>query len=137
MLVKIFTDGGSRGNPGEAAAAAIIYNGDNNLLEQQACYLGQATNNIAEYQGMILGLTRAQALGATQVELHADSELIVKQMQGKYKVKHEGLIPLFGQAQKLAQKFERIVFKHIPREENKAADRLVNQTLDKAKKPKI
>ena len=132
-MLKIYTDGGSRGNPGEAAAAAVIYDEENKLLEQHSRYLGRTTNNVAEYQGLLLGLERAKLLGAKQVEFFADSQLLVRQMQGQYRVKSVGLRPLFIQAQKLAGGFDKIVFNFIPREENKAADTLVNQTLDQAR----
>ncbi len=134
MILKIYTDGAARGNPGEAAAAAVIYDQEDKLLEQHSRYLGKATNNVAEYQALILGLKRAQEMGAAQVEIFADSQLVVKQMQGQYRVKHPGLKPLFIQAQRLAGAFDKITFNFIPREKNKAADALANQTLDMKKK---
>ncbi len=130
MILKIYTDGASRGNPGEAAAAAVIYDQGDRLLEQHSRYLGRATNNVAEYQALILGLKRAREMGAAQVEVFADSQLMVKQMQGQYRVKHPGLKPLFIKAQKLAGGFDKIGFNFIRREKNKAADALANQTLD-------
>lgn len=132
MILKIYTDGASRGNPGDAAAAAVIYDQDDNLLEQHSSCLGQVTNNVAEYQALILGLKRAQELQATQVEVFADSQLVVRQMQGQYKVKNAGLRSLFIEAQKLAGSFNKIVFNFIPREQNKVADALANQALDRA-----
>ncbi len=132
--LKIYTDGASRGNPGEAAAAAVIYDQEDRLLEEHSRYLGQTTNNVAEYQALLLGLKRAQEMGAAQVEIFADSQLMVKQMQGQYRVKHPGLKPLFIKAKKLAGGFDKIGFNFIRREKNKAADALANQTLDLKKK---
>ncbi len=131
-MLKIYTDGASRGNPGEAAAAAVIYDREDNLLEEHSLYLGLATNNVAEYQALLLGLKRARKLGARQVEMFADSQLVVKQMLGEYRVKHEGLRPLFIQARKLAACFDKIDFNYIPRAKNKEADALANQALDQA-----
>lgn len=131
MLV-INTDGGARGNPGPAAAAAVLSRGDA-LIAEVKQYLGDAcTNNFAEYQGLLLGLAKAQELGLAveAIEVRMDSELVVKQMRGEYKVKDAGLKKEFAKARELLQDFADVRFVHVPREENKEADRLVNEVLD-------
>ena len=130
MILKIYSDGASRGNPGEAAAAALIYDQDDNLLEEHSSYLGKTTNNIAEYRALLLGLRRARELGAREVEVFADSQLIIRQMRGEYRVKHQALKPLFLQARELAAAFARVEFNFIPRAKNKRADALANQVLN-------
>ena len=127
--VKIYADGGSRGNPGPAGAGAVIIKGDD-VVEAVSEYLGRATNNVAEYTGLVRGLERAQALGFQNVEVRMDSELVVKQMNGEYRVKHPGLIPLFQQAKKLASVFREFKIVHVRREENKRADALANRAMD-------
>ena len=123
-------DGGARGNPGPAAAAAVVSAPDGRVLDQAAVTLGHATNNVAEYQGLLLGLERAAALGATEVDFVNDSELIAKQVNGDYKVKHQDLKPLHAQAQEALGRFERWSIRSVPRAENAAADALVNRALD-------
>jgi len=130
----ISTDGGSRGNPGPAALGAIV--GGKGYGE----YLGIMTNNQAEYLALVFALKKAKALlgkakaKQTEVEVRMDSELIVKQMQGLYKIENEKLQPYFMEIWNLRLDFKKVTFKHIPREENKAADRMVNQALDAAGK---
>ncbi len=127
----IHTDGGARGNPGPAAIGAMV--GDKTYSE----FIGEATNNVAEYRAVIFALKKAkQLLGkakaeSTEVEIFTDSELMYKQLEGHYKIKNNGIQPLFIEVWNLKQDFKRVGFKHIPREENKDADRLVNRALDR------
>lgn len=128
MKAILHTDGGARGNPGPAGIGAILeINGQKHNYKQ---YIGQATNNQAEYQALILGLEKAKAAGASEVDCYLDSELVVKQLNRQYKVKNAGIAPLFVRVWNLSQTFDRVNFKHIFREANKEADRLVNEALD-------
>jgi ribonuclease HI len=129
MELTIFTDGASRNNPGEAGAGIFILR-DGRPLERIARYLGTTTNNIAEYQAAIIGLEHCVKLGATVVRMHADSELMVKQLNGQYKVKNEGLRPLHQRAKELIAKIGRVEVRYIPREQNKEADALANKAID-------
>lgn len=126
-----YSDGGARGNPGPSAIGVVVLNSDGNTLEEVSEYIGEATNNQAEYRAVIEAMERALGLGATKVKLFLDSELIVRQLTGKYKVKNEGLIPLFGKVLSLSSEFEHVDFQHVAREKNKRADALVNKALDK------
>ena len=130
MQVVVHVDGGARGNPGPAAAAAVVSAPDGRVLDEAAVTLGHATNNVAEYRGLLLGLERAQALGATEVEVINDSELIAKQVGGEYKVKHADLVPLHARARAGLEAFERWSIRSVPRAQNAAADALVNRALD-------
>ena len=123
-------DGGSRGNPGPAAAAAVVSTPDGEVLDEATEYLGRATNNVAEYRGLILGLARAKALGATEIELYNDSELVAHQINGRYKVKHADMKPLYLEAMERLRAFGRWRVRNVPRAQNAAADALVNQELD-------
>jgi ribonuclease HI len=125
-----YSDGGSRGNPGEAACAAIVYDDSGNELLRRAKRLGRATNNQAEYEGVILALELAGQLGAKNLEIRLDSELVVRQLEGTYKVKNEGLKPYYKRACEMVEAFRLVSVNHIRRAENKLADRLVNATLD-------
>jgi len=125
-----YCDGGSRGNPGEAACAVVIFDGSGDELLRQAKRLGKATNNQAEYAGVILALELAGQLGAKKLEIRMDSELVVRQLEGAYKVKNEGLKPLYARACKLLDGFKSVAVLHIPRKDNKLADKLVNASLD-------
>lgn len=127
---KLYTDGGSRGNPGESACAYVICNMDNIVVEKSGFYLGIATNNQAEYYGFKKGLERARDLGIDKVVLHSDSQLVVNQMKGAYKVKNQELAPLYQEVKALADSFEKIEFVYVPREYNKEADGEVNRILD-------
>ncbi len=125
----IFTDGGARGNPGPAACAAVV--NDQGFSE----YIGETTNNVAEYRGLLLGLKSALKLAGKQseeaeVEIKMDSELVVKQLRGEYKVKDQNLKLLFADTQPLINQFKSVIFKHVRREENSHADKLVNEVLD-------
>lgn len=132
MKVVVHVDGGSRGNPGPAAAAAALASPSGELLDEVSELIGTATNNVAEYRGVLLGLARAKELGATQVELVNDSELVARQLSGAYKVKHPSMIPLFQQARAALAGFEQWSIRTVRREENARADALVNEALDGA-----
>jgi ribonuclease HI len=127
--VQIYADGGSRGNPGPAGCGAVIMRGDQ-VIDSVSEYLGKTTNNVAEYSGLLRGLEKAKALGFDQVEVRMDSELVVKQMNGEYRVKHPGLIPLFQKAKQLVSAFREFKIVHVRREENKRADALANRAMD-------
>jgi ribonuclease HI len=127
--LTIYTDGASRNNPGEAGAGIFIMQ-DGKPVDRIARYLGTTTNNIAEYQAAIIGLEHCVKLGASCVRLHADSELMVKQLNGQYKVKNEGLKPLHQKARELIAKIGRVEVRYIPREQNKEADALANKAID-------
>lgn len=131
MKLTIYTDGGARGNPGPAAAGIVIKNGTGKTVASYGEYLGAQTNNYAEYSALISGLKKARELGASAVDCLLDSELVVKQMQLRYKVKEPTLQKLFMEAYNAAAVFKKIAYKHIPRENNAEADALVNKTLDK------
>ena len=133
MKVVVHVDGGSRGNPGPAAGAAVISSPDGVLLAQASELLGVTTNNVAEYRGLLLGLERARELGATEVELVNDSELVAKQLTGVYKVKHPDMRPLHAEARAALRAFERWSIRSVPRTQNEAADALVNAALDAAR----
>ena len=126
----LYTDGAARGNPGPAGAGAYICTEEGDVIAEIAEYLGETTNNVAEYQGLIHGLKRLVELGAQDVEVRADSELMVKQLKGEYRVKHPNLIPLYRQAQGLLKKIPVFRIKHVRRELNKDADRLSNLAID-------
>jgi len=130
VKVTIFADGGSRGNPGPAASGAVLTDEQGDVLREVGTFLGVTTNNVAEWTGLITGLEAALDLGATDVTVRLDSELVVKQLSGQYRVKHPGLVPLHAKAKTLLRRFERTDVGHVPRKQNAAADALVNQTLD-------
>jgi ribonuclease HI len=127
----IHTDGASRGNPGPAAYAYVIERPDEPDVEAKG-YLGKTTNNIAEYTGLVRALEHAHKLGARRLLIHSDSELIVNQMNGSYKVRHPQLVPLYDEACTLRRAFEHVTVRHIRREQNKRADLLCNEALDAA-----
>jgi ribonuclease HI len=129
--VTINIDGGSRGNPGPAGAGVVIRAADDGtVLMQAGVFLGRATNNVAEYNGLLEGLRRAGTLGATHVEILSDSELLVRQMNGQYRVKNEGLKPLFEKANSLASHFKTFSIRHVRREENTLADEMANKAMN-------
>ena len=130
MKLVVHVDGGSRGNPGPAAAAAVLSTPEGQVVDEAQESLGIATNNVAEYRGLLLGLERAQALGATEVDVINDSELVAKQVTGVYKVKHPDMKPLHAQALSALRGFRRWSIRSVPRAENADADALVNQALD-------
>lgn len=123
-------DGGARGNPGPAAIAAVLATPDGEVIEQAAEPIGRATNNVAEYRALLLGIERAVAFGAAELDLVGDSELVVRQVKGEYKVKDPGLRELHAQVRAALAGFERWSIRHVRREHNAEADRLVNEALD-------
>ncbi len=130
MKVVVHVDGGARGNPGPAAAAAVISTPSGEVLDEVSETLGTATNNVAEYRGVLLGLRRARELGASEVELVNDSELVAKQITGAYRVKHPAMRPLYLDAMSALRPFARWSVRSVPRAQNVEADRLVNEALD-------
>lgn len=130
MKLVVHVDGGARGNPGPAAAGAVLSSPDGEVVDRAHELLGRVTNNVAEYRGLLLGLQRASELGASEVEVVNDSELIAKQVNGYYRVKHPDMVPLHAQALRALRGFERWTVRSVPRAENAAADALVNAALD-------
>lgn len=130
MRIQLYSDGGSRGNPGIAGAGFVLYKENKEELFAGKKHLGQVTNNVAEYTALILGMQKAEELGAKSLTCFLDSELVVKQLNGQYKVKHPDMKPLFARVKKLSENFDDIAFLHIPREKNKRADALANQAMD-------
>jgi ribonuclease HI len=125
-------DGGARGNPGPAAVAAVVTAPDGTLLAEKGVYIGEATNNVAEYRAVLLGLELARQAGAREIEVINDSELVARQIGGQYKVKHAGLKPLFIDTMRELREFDRWTVRNVRRESNERADELVNEALDKA-----
>lgn len=133
MKVIVEADGGSRGNPGPAGYGAVVFSADRNtVLAESKQAIGRATNNVAEYRGLIAGLEEAARVGASEVEVRMDSKLVVEQMAGRWRVKHPDLQPLSQQAKALAARFDRISYRWVPRDENAHADRLANAAMDAA-----
>jgi ribonuclease HI len=132
MKLVVYVDGGSRGNPGPAAAASVLSSPEGEILDEASELLGTVTNNVAEYRALLLGCKRARALGASEVEVDNDSELIAKQVQGIYKVKHPAMRPLHQQALAALRGFEAWKVRTVPRAQNAHADALVNAALDEA-----
>ena len=130
MKLIVYSDGGARGNPGPAAIGVVVKTENGKNLAAYGEYLGEQTNNYAEYMGLISGLKKAKELGATEVECILDSELVTKQMQRKYKVREPTLQKLFIRAYNASAVFKKVIYKHTPRAGNKEADELVNETLD-------
>jgi ribonuclease HI len=137
--VVIYTDGGARGNPGPAAIGVVLFNSSDSLnpIKELGQYIGNATNNQAEYQALLAGLEEALVLGASEVFCFLDSELVVRQLQGRYKIKESNLKELAARVFRLSSKFRHLEFKHVLREKNKLADKLVNEALDEAGFKKI
>jgi ribonuclease HI len=133
VKVVVHVDGGARGNPGPAAAGAVVSEPGGEVLDEATELLGIASNNVAEYRGLLLGLARARALGATEVEVVNDSELVAKQVNGQYKVKHAAMRPLYLEAMEALRGFEAWSIRSVPRAQNAGADALVNQALDAAR----
>jgi ribonuclease HI len=130
--VVVSVDGGARGNPGPAAIAAVVTDPDGNVVDERSEAIGPATNNVAEYRALLLGIERARALGADEVELVGDSELIVKQVRGEYRVKDAGLKELYERVREGLERFDAWSIRHVRREANEHADQLVNEMLDAA-----
>jgi ribonuclease HI len=129
--VKLYTDGGSRGNPGPAASGWVLFDLEDNIIKENGYFLGTNTNNVAEYTALKKGLEDAQEMGAVHVQVFMDSLLIVNQIKGLYKIKSPELRPIYDDVKRHLDVFEKVTFTHIPRALNKEADRLVNETLDK------
>lgn len=132
LELTVYCDGASRGNPGQAGIGYIIYGADGLVLKEESDYLGEATNNVAEYTALIRSLQDSLKIGGSKVKVCSDSELMVKQINGEYKVKSPGLEPLYLQAKGLIARFDSFEIKHIPREKNTAADQLANKGIDSA-----
>ena len=133
MKLVVHVDGGARGNPGPAAAAAVLSTPDGDVVDEVAQTIGTATNNVAEYRALLLGLERARELGATEVEVVGDSELVARQVAGAYKVKHAALRPLYLDAMAVLRSFQAWSIRNVPRAQNHRADELVNTALDEAR----
>lgn len=136
MQFTIFADGGSRGNPGPAGSGAVVYDAQGNIVAEVSEFIGHTTNNVAEYTAMIRGLEALaeyldERTPSASVLVKMDSELAVKQMRGEYKIKHPNLKPLAEQAYMRTQQFSAVQFAHVPREQNKVADALANQAMDR------
>ena len=134
MKARLFTDGGSRGNPGPAAAAYVLEADDGHVLAAQGETIGVATNNVAEYRALVDGLAKALELGVDDLEVISDSELVVKQMNGEYRVKNPAMVDLSLEAARIARQIGRVRYKAVRRIENELADSLVNEALDAAEK---
>ena len=128
----LMVDGASRGNPGEAGCGAVIFDDSGLTVRELTRYLGRATNNVAEYEGLLMGLKEALKLGVKRLRVESDSELLVRQLNGVYRVKHENLIPLHRRAGELLRRFDAHRIIHVGRELNSVADRLANQAIDEA-----
>ena len=130
----LMVDGAARGNPGEAGCGAVICDESGIVVKELSRYLGRATNNVAEYEGLLLGLEELIALGRKRIRVQSDSQLLVRQLNGEYRVKDEKLKLLFQRAMTLLRQFDTVDIRHVPREQNKLADRLANQGIDDALK---
>ncbi|MCM8790803.1 MAG: ribonuclease HI family protein [Candidatus Omnitrophica bacterium] len=128
----IYTDGGSRGNPGPSGIGVVVLDSRRKKIKEICKYIGQTTNNIAEYNALLSGLEEAAALGASEVVIYLDSELLAKQLNGEYRVKDDGIRPLFENALGLLKAFKSFEIKHIDRDKNKEADKLVNKAINLA-----
>jgi ribonuclease HI len=126
----VHVDGGARGNPGPAAIGVVVSDPGGEVLDELAERIGRATNNVAEYRALLRGLERAKALGAEEVEIVNDSELVARQLTGAYKVKHPAMRPLHAEAMAALRDFDRWTVRTVPRGENERADELVNEALD-------
>jgi probable phosphoglycerate mutase len=132
VKARLSTDGGARGNPGPAAYGYVLETEDGTVLDARGETIGVATNNVAEYRALIAGLEKAVELGIEELEVVSDSELLVKQMQGEYKVKNEALRELVDEAEALERRLGKVTYTAVRREHNELADRLVNEALDSA-----
>jgi probable phosphoglycerate mutase len=132
LKARLFTDGGARGNPGPAAYGYVLEADDGTVLAAEGQAIGSATNNVSEYSGLIAGLRKAAELHVPDVEVVSDSELMVKQMRGEYRVKNAALRALSVEAASLAREFANVEYRHVKRAHNELADRLVNEALDAA-----
>jgi ribonuclease HI len=130
VKARLFTDGGARGNPGPAAYGFVLETEDGTVLAAEGRAIGVATNNVAEYSGLVAGLRKALELHVPEIEVVSDSELLVKQMRGEYRVKNDALRALFVEASGLARNLQSVEYRHVKRAHNELADRLVNDALD-------
>jgi ribonuclease HI len=130
--VVVHVDGGARGNPGPAGAAAVAYDDAGEVLAERSEFIGEATNNVAEYRALLLGTRLAEELGARELEVVGDSQLVARQIGGQYKVKHAGLKPLYLEAMHALARFDRWSIRDVRREHNERADELVNAAIDAA-----
>ena len=128
--VRVYSDGAARGNPGKSGAGAVLVDPSGQVIDKLGKFLGTQTNNYAEYMGLLLGLRRARALGVREVEVFADSELMIRQLGGRYQVKSPTLKPLYDEAVRLLNDFSRVKLVHVPREMNKVADEMSNRAID-------
>jgi ribonuclease HI len=128
--IIVYSDGAARGNPGPAGAGAVLVDQAGNVVARLGRYLGKRTNNIAEYEGLLLGLKHARELGYQEVEVRADSQLLIRQLKGEYAVRHAGLKPLHAEALRLLRSFDRYELKHVPRGDNALADEMSNRAID-------
>jgi ribonuclease HI len=128
--LRVYSDGAARGNPGLSGAGAVLVEPSGNVIDRLGKFLGKQTNNYAEYMGLLLGLRRARALGVREVEVFADSELMIRQLGGRYQVKSKTLKPLYDEAVRLLNDFSRVKLVHVPRAMNKAADEMSNRAID-------
>jgi len=126
----VFTDGVARGNPGEGGFGVIIKDLDGNVLEEIGRYIGVTTNNFAEYSGLVAALKASRKYHPEKIEVYSDSELLVRQMNGLYRVRSETLLPIYNEARRLTSTFKNVIIVHIPREKNKEADALANRAVD-------
>ena len=131
MKARLSTDGGARGNPGPAAYGYVLESEDGTVLDARGEAIGVATNNVAEYRGLLAGMAKAAELGVDELEVVSDSELLVKQMRGEYKIKNEALRDLADEAERLERRLGRVTYVAVRREHNELADRLVNEALDR------
>lgn len=127
----IYSDGGARGNPGPAGIGAVIYDEEKNIVHEISEYLGETTNNQAEYRAVIAAIEKLKEFEVDELNFFLDSELVVKQLNGQYKVKNEGLAPLFVKIHNARQSFKKVTFSHVRREFNKEADALANKAMDR------
>jgi ribonuclease HI len=128
--LRLFSDGAARGNPGPAGAGAVLMDAEGRVVARLGRFLGIQTNNYAEYMGLLLGLRHARSLGVKELEVLADSELLIRQLQGRYQVKSPTLRPLYEEAKGLLKQFSRVKLTHVPREQNKVADEMSNRAID-------
>lgn len=130
IRLRLYSDGAARGNPGPAGAGAVLVEPSGQVIDRLGKFLGHQTNNYAEYQGLLMGLKRARELGVREVEVFADSELMIRQLGGRYQVKSPSLRPLYEEALKWLNEFERVKLVHVPREMNRAADEMSNRAIE-------
>lgn len=135
--IVVYTDGAARGNPGPAGIGYVIYDAEGNRLAEDAAYLGETTNNVAEYTALLRALARALELSSGPLQVYSDSELMVRQLNGEYRVKQPHLVPLHEEARKLLARFTLVRVTHVPREKNKEADRLSNEGIDRHQRARL